>query len=505
MNDRIPPENFSMLRRMETSSHEPQDNSLMDRQSALPGSTAIIGIKLAETRTTNSGYLLISGISNWVIVEENTGVIEVEGLQNLLLVKHNAGKIKLHHGSGNIVQVEEQVVGASVVYDQSKNTVEFCSTASQQPPPKLPEPAGQLMSAFKFSDDAQLDSTTARMESQALSANIPQPRPVSRNIRTSSDTQAQNAASDSDVDRIISPINMFRDQLLPPTMARKPEAANHISQHIDAAPPARPANRTAESLAQSQQLQEHETAAIEWDNLFLSRGSVDNQRQLNGSRLMFDPADFQGPRYDITQVQPDATQRLFNPFDDSDLNEPGASREVDDQVPQDQTSGTRRMALDDESVHNYESNEHSAEDLINESASQLLFLGQRSIPNIQFELGSRRQRLTPPSLLVFDLLRQRSLSRLADPGLTTARTLNQIQMIEIRPPNRDIVETCSICQEDFNKRVDPVCYLDCTHWFHVACVSHWLDKRRSCPSCKGPVSLISRTITRNRDEEMIES
>ena len=94
--------------------------------------------------------------------------------------------------------------------------------------------------------------------------------------------------------------------------------------------------------------------------------------------------------------------------------------------------------------------------------------------------------------------------RTADPEMRRARTLNPIQTIDIRPPNKDIVETCSICREDFNKRVDPVCYLDCMHWFHVDCVTRWLDNKRNCPCCKGPVTLVSKTIVRNREEEMVE-
>ena len=95
-------------------------------------------------------------------------------------------------------------------------------------------------------------------------------------------------------------------------------------------------------------------------------------------------------------------------------------------------------------------------------------------------------------------------SRLLDGSKNKIR-LNPLPTDRIRPPNRDIVETCSICQEEFNKRVDPVCYLDCTHWYHFNCITRWLENKRSCPCCKGAVTLISKTIVQNDEEQMIEA
>ena len=44
-------------------------------------------------------------------------------------------------------------------------------------------------------------------------------------------------------------------------------------------------------------------------------------------------------------------------------------------------------------------------------------------------------------------------------------------------------DVCAICQDDLSS---PLC-LDCSHVFCQACITTWLEKKQTCPVCRGPV------------------
>jgi uncharacterized membrane protein YgcG len=44
-------------------------------------------------------------------------------------------------------------------------------------------------------------------------------------------------------------------------------------------------------------------------------------------------------------------------------------------------------------------------------------------------------------------------------------------------------QCCCICLMDFESK-DEVRKLGCKHYFHVACIDHWLKEKRVCPLCK---------------------
>ena len=41
---------------------------------------------------------------------------------------------------------------------------------------------------------------------------------------------------------------------------------------------------------------------------------------------------------------------------------------------------------------------------------------------------------------------------------------------------------CLVCQMDYEAN-DRLVILPCAHTFHAACVSRWLEKKPTCPSC----------------------
>jgi E3 ubiquitin-protein ligase RNF115/126 len=47
--------------------------------------------------------------------------------------------------------------------------------------------------------------------------------------------------------------------------------------------------------------------------------------------------------------------------------------------------------------------------------------------------------------------------------------------------------SCPICSEDFKEGIT-VTQIQCSHFFHDACVLPWLEMKRSCPICRFEIS-----------------
>ena len=44
-------------------------------------------------------------------------------------------------------------------------------------------------------------------------------------------------------------------------------------------------------------------------------------------------------------------------------------------------------------------------------------------------------------------------------------------------------KTCNVCLENFNAGQITM-KLDCGHYFHEKCITHWLKMRNTCPVCR---------------------
>lgn len=42
---------------------------------------------------------------------------------------------------------------------------------------------------------------------------------------------------------------------------------------------------------------------------------------------------------------------------------------------------------------------------------------------------------------------------------------------------------CSICMCDYDEG-EELLMLDCSHRYHIECISKWLEKKTTCPICK---------------------
>ena len=67
-------------------------------------------------------------------------------------------------------------------------------------------------------------------------------------------------------------------------------------------------------------------------------------------------------------------------------------------------------------------------------------------------------------------------------GDPVEQQLNNMQIREV-PPGM----TCSICLCKLDNS-SKVVFLNCSHFFHQACISQWFHITRSCPLCKEPFS-----------------
>ena len=53
---------------------------------------------------------------------------------------------------------------------------------------------------------------------------------------------------------------------------------------------------------------------------------------------------------------------------------------------------------------------------------------------------------------------------------------------------------CSVCMEDVSTG-EEVTELPCKHWFHNACINHWLSSHGTCPHCRESVTLKEQSST----------
>jgi len=64
---------------------------------------------------------------------------------------------------------------------------------------------------------------------------------------------------------------------------------------------------------------------------------------------------------------------------------------------------------------------------------------------------------------------------------------------------------CVICSEEFDKEAE-VTPLPCNvkHYFHTACISHWLKENQSCPICRAPVTPEQLEVFQTQVKELLE-
>ena len=65
------------------------------------------------------------------------------------------------------------------------------------------------------------------------------------------------------------------------------------------------------------------------------------------------------------------------------------------------------------------------------------------------------------------------------------RAINNLKKIEINEQNINEFkeQTCNVCLENFNAGQITM-KLDCGHYFHEKCITHWLIMRNTCPVCR---------------------
>ncbi len=61
--------------------------------------------------------------------------------------------------------------------------------------------------------------------------------------------------------------------------------------------------------------------------------------------------------------------------------------------------------------------------------------------------------------------------------------------IEINDEEVNSEETCSVCLES-----NVNCETNCSHHFHVGCLSQWINRNNSCPLCRGNISSVNTNL-----------
>jgi Ring finger domain len=78
----------------------------------------------------------------------------------------------------------------------------------------------------------------------------------------------------------------------------------------------------------------------------------------------------------------------------------------------------------------------------------------------------------------------------------SGRSHQDIRILQVRGPKNSIIQSCSICYEDLDKKQFGSAFLDCGHWFHHDCLLPWFKKRHNnCPECKATVTQQSVVVS----------
>jgi hypothetical protein len=74
------------------------------------------------------------------------------------------------------------------------------------------------------------------------------------------------------------------------------------------------------------------------------------------------------------------------------------------------------------------------------------------------------------------------------PDETPVETFTRLN-IQINDEEVNSEETCSVCLES-----NVNCETNCSHHFHVGCLSQWINRNNSCPLCRGNVSSVNTNL-----------
>ncbi len=74
------------------------------------------------------------------------------------------------------------------------------------------------------------------------------------------------------------------------------------------------------------------------------------------------------------------------------------------------------------------------------------------------------------------------------PEETPVETFTRLN-IQINDEEVNSEETCSVCLES-----NVNCETNCSHHFHVGCLSQWINRNNSCPLCRGNISSINTNL-----------
>ena len=74
------------------------------------------------------------------------------------------------------------------------------------------------------------------------------------------------------------------------------------------------------------------------------------------------------------------------------------------------------------------------------------------------------------------------------PEETPVETFTRLN-IQINDEEVNSEETCSVCLES-----NVNCETNCSHHFHVGCLSQWVNRNNSCPLCRGNISSVNTNL-----------
>ncbi|KFM72940.1 E3 ubiquitin-protein ligase RNF115, partial [Stegodyphus mimosarum] len=75
--------------------------------------------------------------------------------------------------------------------------------------------------------------------------------------------------------------------------------------------------------------------------------------------------------------------------------------------------------------------------------------------------------------------------------LTARKRIKSLQTIAVSKSHIRKRIQCAVCLEDFHLR-QKVKSLPCKHFYHKRCITPWLEKNNTCPSCRKFVDVLPK-------------
>ena len=94
--------------------------------------------------------------------------------------------------------------------------------------------------------------------------------------------------------------------------------------------------------------------------------------------------------------------------------------------------------------------------------------------------------------MYFESIETSNSGKISENEVISRQGIN-IPITKVSKSQECLKTVCSICYEDLDKSESKSAFVDCTHWYHLGCICHWVITTEKCPQCQYKITEIFST------------